>query len=153
MDKLYLFCSILLLLRFQLKISQEMCILHSILKPILYFRITNPVFRRIFLRFVTLLIIKNLQKYYSIQETQEENIKKRSQDYEQNNNLLEISNVYSSIKETFTRKNIYGTLESQLFLFGLNGTACILKTICQTSEIPIYESNGVFGSLFHIIFT
>lgn len=66
---------------------------------------------------------------------------------------MENFDVYSSIKKTFTRRNIYGTLESQLFLFGLNGTACLLKTICQTSEIPIYESNGVIGSLLHIIFT
>ncbi|KAG4079276.1 hypothetical protein HA402_006999, partial [Bradysia odoriphaga] len=44
-------------------------------------------------------------------------------------------------------------MESQLFSIGFNGTACILKTICQASEIPVYDSNGLFGSLFHNVFT
>lgn len=69
------------------------------------------------------------------------------------NDSMKISNVYSRIKKTFTRKNIYASIESQLFSIGLNGTACILKTICQTNEMPIFEINGLLGSLFHIIFT
>lgn len=76
-------------------------------------------------------------------------MRKRSTD-----DLAEEMDAYSSIKKTFTRKNIYASIESQLFSIGLNGTACILKTICQTNEIPIfYESSGVIGSLFHIVFT
>lgn len=37
--------------------------------------------------------------------------------------------------------------------YGHNGTSCLLRTICETSETPFYEYNGVFGNIFHILFT
>lgn len=36
---------------------------------------------------------------------------------------------------------------------GFNGTACLLKTICETAAVPLYENNGVLGNIFHIAFT
>lgn len=36
---------------------------------------------------------------------------------------------------------------------GYNGTACLLKTICNTAESDLFENNGIFGNLFHIVFT
>lgn len=36
--------------------------------------------------------------------------------------------------------------------YGYNGTACLLRAICETSENPFHEYNGVFGNIFHILF-
>lgn len=52
-----------------------------------------------------------------------------------------------------SRKNVYRILESNLYRAGMNGTACLLKTICQTAESSMFENNGVFGNIFHIVFT
>lgn len=61
--------------------------------------------------------------------------------------------VSKKSKRMFTRKYLYRTIENNLDGAGFNGTACLLKTICETAESDLYENNGVFGNLFHIIFT
>lgn len=58
-----------------------------------------------------------------------------------------------SKKNMLTRKHVYRVIETQLNRAGFNGTACLLKTICNTAESDLPENNGVFGNLFHIVFT
>ncbi|XP_055326698.1 uncharacterized protein LOC129580375 [Sitodiplosis mosellana] len=60
---------------------------------------------------------------------------------------------FSDKKNVYTRKNFYRIIEQQITSYGYNGTSCLLRTICETSETPFYENNGVFGNIFHILFT
>ncbi|XP_031621775.1 uncharacterized protein LOC116339847 [Contarinia nasturtii] len=60
---------------------------------------------------------------------------------------------FSGNKNVYTRKNFYRILEQQINSYGYNGTSCLLRTICETSETPFHEYNGVFGNIFHILFT
>lgn len=36
---------------------------------------------------------------------------------------------------------------------GYNGTSCLLRAICESAEMPLYEHNGILGDIFHIILT
>lgn len=81
---------------------------------------------------------------------------------------------FADSKNVYTRKNFYRIIEQQInsygdfyiilkkrqipicltsFRYGYNGTSCLLRTICETAETPFYEYNGVFGNIFHILFT
>lgn len=52
-----------------------------------------------------------------------------------------------------SRRNLYQLIEHKMGNYGLNGRACLLRIICEVSLINFYETNGVFGNLFHILFT
>lgn len=52
-----------------------------------------------------------------------------------------------------TRKRIYQMLEQKLDAHGLNGKACLLSIICEVANNDFYETNGVLGNIFHILFT
>lgn len=59
-----------------------------------------------------------------------------------------------SIVDTFlSRQIVYQFFESKMTSFGLNGNACLLKTICQVAEVALGRNNGVLGDLVHVIFT
>ncbi|XP_059621789.1 uncharacterized protein LOC132265228 [Phlebotomus argentipes] len=53
----------------------------------------------------------------------------------------------------FTRRKIYRTLESYLQCHGHKGRACLLRTICEASESPLHDNNGLLGDLLHVILT
>ena len=36
--------------------------------------------------------------------------------------------------------------------YGLMGRSCLLRSICEIAEIPVYY-NGLIGELLHVIFT
>lgn len=56
--------------------------------------------------------------------------------------------------DTFlSRQIVYQFFESKMSSFGLNGNACLLKTICQVAEVALGRNNGVLGDLVHVIFT
>ncbi|XP_055326699.1 uncharacterized protein LOC129580378 [Sitodiplosis mosellana] len=52
-----------------------------------------------------------------------------------------------------SRKKLYKILEHKLEMAGFNGEECVLKTICETSDNPFAEHNGVLGDILHVIFT
>lgn len=52
-----------------------------------------------------------------------------------------------------SRRNLYQLIEYKMGNYGLNGRACLLRIICEVSKTNFYETNGVFGNLFHILFT
>lgn len=52
-----------------------------------------------------------------------------------------------------SRRNLYQLIEYKLGAYGLNGRACLMRLICEVSQSNFYETNGVFGSLFHILLT
>ncbi|XP_058824139.1 uncharacterized protein LOC131684907 [Topomyia yanbarensis] len=54
---------------------------------------------------------------------------------------------------TFTRKKAYRSLEIQLNKMGLNGKRCVLRAICEASDVPMYEHNGILGDLLQILLT
>lgn len=35
--------------------------------------------------------------------------------------------------------------------FGIDGKACLLRTICEVNATPMGENNGVFGDMLQII--
>lgn len=55
--------------------------------------------------------------------------------------------------DLFSRRNIYVMIEQRMDMYGIDGHACLLRMICEVSKHSFDESNGVIGSLFHIIFT
>ncbi|XP_055547243.1 uncharacterized protein LOC129731362 [Wyeomyia smithii] len=54
---------------------------------------------------------------------------------------------------TFTRKKAYRSIEIQLNKMGLNGKRCVLRAICEASDRPMYEHNGILGDLLQILLT
>lgn len=52
-----------------------------------------------------------------------------------------------------SRKHVYHMIEGKMEVYGLNGTACLLRIICEVSKSNFYETNGIFGNLFHLLFT
>ncbi|XP_062552847.1 uncharacterized protein LOC134217989 [Armigeres subalbatus] len=52
---------------------------------------------------------------------------------------------------TFTRKKAYRAIESHIKRTGLDGKKCLLRAICEASEIPLGENNGVVGDIIHIL--
>ncbi|XP_077290261.1 HDC15381 [Arctopsyche grandis] len=48
------------------------------------------------------------------------------------------------------RRVLYHSLENSMNHMGINGTQCMLRTICEASEAPIHH-DGYFGELLHHI--
>jgi DM4/DM12 family len=59
----------------------------------------------------------------------------------------------SAQKSLITRKRFYKTFEERLSAMGLDGRKCLLRSICEASELPVHEHNGLVGDIFHIFFT
>lgn len=59
----------------------------------------------------------------------------------------------SNSYEDEIRLMMYKTLEYILNTNRLNGKHCILKAICESAHIPFTHESGLFGELFHILFT
>lgn len=51
-----------------------------------------------------------------------------------------------------SRIQLYQLLERMFDSYGTNGHECVLRTICEVAETPLYDS-GVFGELMDVIFT
>ncbi|EDW69813.1 uncharacterized protein [Drosophila virilis] len=52
----------------------------------------------------------------------------------------------------FTRHDFYRAIVSYLGQYGYNGSACLLRTICEVTAAPLDAHNGVLGSIFKILF-
>ncbi|XP_016997855.2 uncharacterized protein [Drosophila takahashii] len=52
----------------------------------------------------------------------------------------------------FRRHDFYRSIVNFLTHYGFNGSACLLRTICEVSESPLDAQNGLVGSLFQILF-
>ncbi|XP_050079195.1 uncharacterized protein LOC126566167 [Anopheles maculipalpis] len=52
----------------------------------------------------------------------------------------------------FSRSYFYDQLEQRMYLYGFNGTGCMERLICEMSELPLGEHNGVFGDVLSVIF-
>ncbi|GJQ67478.1 hypothetical protein Trydic_g8312 [Trypoxylus dichotomus] len=63
-----------------------------------------------------------------------------------------VNDEYRSLK-TINRKLVYNIFEEKLTTHGYPGHLCLLRAICETALMPIRESNGVLGDIFHVIFT
>ncbi|KAH8379909.1 hypothetical protein KR009_007998 [Drosophila setifemur] len=53
---------------------------------------------------------------------------------------------------SFRRHDFYRTIVNFLTHYGFNGSACLLRTICEVSASPLDAHNGLLGSLFQILF-
>lgn len=53
----------------------------------------------------------------------------------------------------FSRFSVYRMIEGRMEKYGINGRACLLLMICEASGSNFIDRNGVFGNLFHILFT
>ncbi|KNC30928.1 hypothetical protein FF38_09275 [Lucilia cuprina] len=52
----------------------------------------------------------------------------------------------------YDRRSFYRSFTGYLNHFQMNGTACLLRTICEVSASSLHENNGVLGSIFKILF-
>jgi hypothetical protein len=52
-----------------------------------------------------------------------------------------------------TRWLMYDGLAQLLISKGLEGRPCVLRAICDAAETPFTHYSGLFGEIFHIIFT
>ncbi|XP_053657980.1 uncharacterized protein LOC128707059 [Anopheles marshallii] len=52
----------------------------------------------------------------------------------------------------FSRAYFYDQLEQRMELYGFNATGCMERLICEVSELPLGEHNGVFGDVLSVIF-
>uniref|UniRef100_A0A1A9VQF2 Uncharacterized protein n=1 Tax=Glossina austeni TaxID=7395 RepID=A0A1A9VQF2_GLOAU len=52
----------------------------------------------------------------------------------------------------YGRHSFYQTFVGYLNYFHMNGTACLLRTICEIASSNLDENNGVLGSIFKILF-
>lgn len=59
----------------------------------------------------------------------------------------------SSTINFFTRNNFYKIVEDKIENLGFNGTACLMRFICEVSRNNLFSANGVFGTIMHILFT
>ncbi|XP_021934668.1 uncharacterized protein LOC110837128 isoform X2 [Zootermopsis nevadensis] len=61
----------------------------------------------------------------------------------------------SRISRDLNRTGVYTMLEKTFHRFGFNGRECLLRTICEVSAYELHRNkhNGLFGDLFHIVFT
>ncbi|KAM8708213.1 hypothetical protein ACLKA7_015222 [Drosophila subpalustris] len=50
------------------------------------------------------------------------------------------------------RHDFYRSIVNYLGQYGYNGSACLLRTICEVSAAPLDAHNGVLGSIFKILF-
>ncbi|XP_037957055.1 uncharacterized protein LOC119686993 [Teleopsis dalmanni] len=73
-------------------------------------------------------------------------------------NFVGIGNNVTSINgrmakhSRYTRSSFYRSIVGYLELFQMNGTACLLRTICEVAESNLDEHNGLLGSIFKILF-
>jgi hypothetical protein len=52
-----------------------------------------------------------------------------------------------------TRWLMYDGLGKLLVSKGMEGRPCVLRAICEAAETPFTHYSGLFGEIFHIIFT
>ncbi|ALC44559.1 CG14115 [Drosophila busckii] len=52
----------------------------------------------------------------------------------------------------FTRHDFYRAIVNYMGQYGYNGSACLLRCICEISAAPLDAHNGVLGSIFKILF-
>ncbi|XP_036327282.1 uncharacterized protein LOC118739893 [Rhagoletis pomonella] len=57
-----------------------------------------------------------------------------------------------SFAQLYTRNAFYHSIVGYLEHYEMNGTACLLRTICDVSASNLDEHNGVLGSIFKILF-
>jgi DM4/DM12 family len=48
---------------------------------------------------------------------------------------------------------LYRSIEMAVNGLGYDGRACMLRTICESAELPLSVSSGLLAELFHIVFT
>lgn len=59
-----------------------------------------------------------------------------------------------ALKDTSgTRWLMYDGFADLLHKQGLNGRECVLKSICEVAEVNFTHHSGIFGEIFHVLFT
>lgn len=69
-------------------------------------------------------------------------------------NWFSTNDIRSVLKRSLiNRKSVYALIRDKLRLHGFSGNSCLLRMICEISKDPIADHNGLYGDIFHIIFT
>jgi DM4/DM12 family len=50
-----------------------------------------------------------------------------------------------------SRRHVYDMIERKIETYGLSGRECLLRMICEGAGVNVDETNGVVGSLMHIL--
>ncbi|XP_059611044.1 uncharacterized protein LOC132257975 [Phlebotomus argentipes] len=64
----------------------------------------------------------------------------------------ELEDIQANSREDESRKLLYFMLERFKNWAGKNGRECLLRTICEVTQSPLTEDNGIFGELIDSIF-
>uniref|UniRef100_A0A182P8X9 Uncharacterized protein n=1 Tax=Anopheles epiroticus TaxID=199890 RepID=A0A182P8X9_9DIPT len=57
----------------------------------------------------------------------------------------------AGVQTGLSRTYFYDQLEERMELYGYNATGCMERLICEMSELPLHEHNGVFGDVLSVI--
>ncbi|XP_069696635.1 uncharacterized protein [Periplaneta americana] len=66
--------------------------------------------------------------------------------------LREYPEIRRSLPDTVNRGTSYQAVQNVMKRYGMEGRSCLLRSICEVAEAPIYY-NGLIGELLHVIFT
>lgn len=82
--------------------------------------------------------------------------------YEENESSEEAANNNYSLEDiknkspqdlSHSRFTLYKGIQKLAELSGVPGRPCLLRSICETAEVPFSYSNGILGELAHLIMT
>ncbi len=64
----------------------------------------------------------------------------------------ETSKKISRIRRFINRNIVFNVIENKLISYGFS-KVCLQRAICEVASIEFGYNNGVFGDIFHILFT
>ncbi|XP_067647969.1 uncharacterized protein [Eurosta solidaginis] len=68
------------------------------------------------------------------------------------NEVVPINNRRRRFSQMYSRNAFYRSVVGYLEHYEMNGTGCLLRTICDVSASNLDEHNGLIGSIFKILF-
>ncbi|XP_054735848.1 uncharacterized protein LOC129242933 [Anastrepha obliqua] len=68
------------------------------------------------------------------------------------NDVIPVNSRRRRFAQMYTRNAFYRSIVGYLEHFEMNGTGCLLRTICDVSASNLDEHNGLLGSIFKILF-
>lgn len=78
--------------------------------------------------------------------------KKPKQKAKENRNKEKSKKISKRIRRFVDRNIVFNVIENKLISYGFS-KACLLRAICEVATVEYGYHNGVFGDIFHILFT
>lgn len=76
----------------------------------------------------------------------------KAEEVDESDNANEVlARGFAGSSSLISRKHVYEMIEKKIGTYGLDGRACLLRAICEASRSNFIDTNGVIGSIVHII--